>query len=160
MQTALQKAKEAYQNASPEARAIYDALFGKDKFVIKTNRPQTFEAAFPIFKKLKFKDKDWLILQRRAVKDLTSSERIQICAEVWRNILQWKADYDDENQKKWFPWFTKQTNSGFVFSHTLCEGRHSGTSGGARLALPTSEIAAEFGKTFLPEFNNFLIIKY
>ncbi len=120
---------------------------------------KTFEAAHPVFLKKKFKDKDFLILQKRKVDELTTADKLMISSEVWRSALKFKVNYKDGNQEKWFPVF-RHTGSGFVFSHSLYVYTYTRTYCGSRFALPDSDTAADFGRTFLPLWNDFLTIKY
>ena len=125
----------------------------------KLKKLNTFEAAYPVFKKLELKDKFFLILQKRKLTDLTSADKLMICAEVWRQALKFKVDYTNRNQEKWFPIFWND-GSGFVFSNAAYDYSDTLTACGSRFALPSDDVAEDFGKTFLSLWNDFLTIKY
>jgi len=69
----------------------------------------------------------------------------------------WEADYDNSNQKKWYPWFRK-TASGFVFSNAFCDWSFSYSATGSRLCFENSEDAEYFGKKFIKLHNKVLLI--
>lgn len=70
----------------------------------------------------------------------------------------WKADWTDGEQRKYFPWFDFDGPSGFAFSATYC-GCSSATAGDAsRLCFETREQAAYAGQTF-PEVYKILLTK-
>jgi hypothetical protein len=65
-------------------------------------------------------------------------------------------DWEDSNQKKWYPWFTDySTGSGFRFLDANCGWAGTNASGGARLCLDTQEKAKYFGTQFLDIWNDF-----
>lgn len=157
MATELETAQKSYPTATAATKKVLEEIFGKEPFVPKiTNAVKTFEGAYPIFKKLKTKDPLWLLLQKRKVSELSVVERLMIIAEVLRN--GWEADYEDDNQKKWFPVHIRK-GSGFVFSGTVCDYTLAITDCGSRFALSTTEDAEYFGKQFIKEWNELLIIK-
>lgn len=66
-------------------------------------------------------------------------------------------DWANNNQKKWYPWFNEyKSGSGFRFCESNFNWSNANTSGGARLCLPTKELADYFGQQFLPIWNKFL----
>lgn len=65
----------------------------------------------------------------------------------------WKPDYTNGNQYKYYPYF-KYTDSGFCFSDSLSVCGNA--SVGARLVLPTRELAEYSGKQFKDIYNKFL----
>lgn len=159
MATQLEAAQERYPKASTATKKVLEEIFGKEQFIPKIqNTIDSFEKAYPVFKKMKTKDPFWLLLQKRKVTELSVIEQLMIIAEVLRN--GWEADYGNSNQQKWFP-IHVQKGSGFVFSSTAYDFTHTYTGCGARLALPTDELANHFGshKNFLPLWNQLLTIK-
>lgn len=73
-----------------------------------------------------------------------------------RDVLSkgWEANWNDSNEKKWYPWFIM--GSGFAFSFTSCEYDLSGAVSGSRLCLQDEKSAEHFGKVYLQEWKDFL----
>jgi hypothetical protein len=71
----------------------------------------------------------------------------------------WEPNWNDGNERKWWPWFKWSAGSGFDFSYSgyLCD--HSHATVGSRFCLKSEELANYFGKQFLPIHNDLLIIK-
>jgi hypothetical protein len=63
---------------------------------------------------------------------------------------EWKPDYNNKDQEKWFPWYRggDSTGSGFRFSGADCGWAGTATSGGARLALKDEERAEHMNEFF------------
>lgn len=161
MATELEAAKKEYPNSTPAGKKLLEKIFGKPAFLPSVQEQvNSFEAAYPIFKKIKTKDPLWLLLQNRKVAELSVVEKLMIVTEAIRHILNWSADYTNSDQKKWFPVHI-QKGSGFVFSDTFCAFTYTHTDCGSRFALPTDELARHFGshKNFMPLWNELLIIK-
>lgn len=71
MPTTEEKAKAEYRTATPAAKKVLETIFGAELFAGKIqDRVNSFETAYPIFMKRKFKDASFNILQKRAVKDM------------------------------------------------------------------------------------------
>lgn len=70
------------------------------------------------------------------------------------------ADYTDWNQRKWYPWFDFDSESGFGFSLSYCALAFTNAGVGSRLSFPTEEISDFFGKQFIDLHNSWLINKY
>src|ERR1035437_4739562 len=62
-------------------------------------------------------------------------------------VADWKADWKDSNQYKWYPWF-RMSSGGFVFCHTGYDITITYAGIGSRLCFPTDEMAEYAGKQF------------
>lgn len=60
----------------------------------------------------------------------------------------WKADWEDENQKKYFPWFY-QSSSGLAFHATTYGYSDAYTGDASRLCFKTAALAEYAGRTFI-----------
>lgn len=62
---------------------------------------------------------------------------------------EWKADWNDSSQRKYFPWFSKEASSGFVFDVTgyCCSDARAG--GASRLCFSDRKTSEYAGKQFL-----------
>ena len=66
----------------------------------------------------------------------------------------WKADWENEDQKKWIPWFYCSP-SGFVFSDTDYHYSHPDAGIASRLCFKSEELATYAGKQFFELYRNF-----
>lgn len=75
---------------------------------------------------------------------------------------EWRANYGNHNQKKWFPWFSIKkghaSGSAGGFSFFVCFYVYSHTFVGARLAYETEAQAAYAGKTFTDLYEKVFLI--
>lgn len=67
----------------------------------------------------------------------------------------WKADWSDENQRKWFPWFT-MSSGGFVFDATYYDLSYAYAGRTSRLCFKSSELARYAGKQFIDILDSIL----
>ena len=67
----------------------------------------------------------------------------------------WVANWDDPNQKKWYPWF-QWTPSGFRFNDTTYVNSLADAGSGSRLRLCSEEMARYFGTQFIDIINDYL----
>ncbi len=85
-------------------------------------------------------------------------ERLEII--VAAIIGEWKADYADDDQPKYYPYFVYDSaSSSFRFYDSYGDYSHAGAGGGVRLSLETREESDYVGKTFINEFNALLLRK-
>lgn len=72
----------------------------------------------------------------------------------------WEADYEDDNQKKWRPWFKYDTSSScFRFSGSYYGSSHAFAGSGVRLVFPTKELSDYFGTQFEKLNSDYLTTK-
>lgn len=63
----------------------------------------------------------------------------------------WKADWGNDDQRKWFPWFDTIANvpGGFAFYDTYSYCSSAGAGYASRLCYPTAAIAEYAGRQFV-----------
>ena len=66
----------------------------------------------------------------------------------------WKPNWEDGNEKKWFPWFVYK--SGFGFSYTDYDHWDTNTHVGSRLCFKTEELAKYAATQFESIYNDYL----
>jgi hypothetical protein len=66
----------------------------------------------------------------------------------------WTPDWNNSNQRKWWPYFV--LSSGFGFSRTDCNCDNANSDVGSRLCFETSEKAEYAGKQFTDLYKDFL----
>lgn len=155
----LTQAKTIYATADGPGKALLEKLWPKAKLTPpEPVLPTTFKEALASFKKMKFRDPLYLILQKRKVEELTAIDKLLIIARVLQG--NWAANFANGDQKKWYAWFVwDKAKAAFVFSLAYCDYDISHSSVGSRLCFPDSKIAQYFGTQFLKEHNDYLTIK-
>lgn len=90
---------------------------------------------------------------------------LQVITEVVNNddpkVPEWKANYNDTNQKKWRPWYSSGepgTGSGFRFYVSYNTWTGTSFNGGARLALKDEKRSAHMNKYFADFYKDLEII--
>lgn len=73
--------------------------------------------------------------------------KLILIASVLRG--DWKPDFENRNQQKWYPWFEYLAGSGFDFSNSDYDYGIAATTVGSRLCFPTKELSDYFGKQFI-----------
>ena len=92
--------------------------------------------------------------------------KLQVVTEAVNNDdpkePEFKADFNDRNQEKWFPWYVggaaDGSGSGFRFLVTLYGWSNSYASGGARLALKDEERADHMNEYFSELYKDLWLI--
>ncbi len=112
---------------------------------------KTWQEAFKA-KKLNVKSlPDVSMIPEQYRKPVIAQYILNVVAEVLNG--KWKADYTDNNQYKYFPWFVvnadKKRPSGFGLSYLDCACWRTFTPSGVRLCYKDRETAEYAGKTFL-----------
>ena len=72
-------------------------------------------------------------------------------------VGNWKADWNDWDQRKWFPWFDMQSAGGFVFDGTYYDLSYATAGSASRLCFPTEEMAEYAGKTFTDVYSRMIL---
>lgn len=116
----------------------------------------TVEKAFEIQKdKIDFKQLPNLsTLPANYSKGMIALLILQVIIHVVNNddpkTTEWVADYNNTDQKKWFPWYIggDQSGAGFSFYGTYYAWTVATTDGGARLALKDEARAEHMNKYF------------
>ena len=71
-------------------------------------------------------------------------------------VQGWKADWNDSNQRKWYPWF-RMSSGGFVFDDVGCDDSYAGAGGASRLCFPTEEMAEYAGRQFTEVYSRMIL---
>jgi len=72
---------------------------------------------------------------------------------------EWIADWNNGDQRKWWPWFNMASGSGFGFSHSDYCYAVTGTTVGSRLCYATKEKCDYVANTFLRLYEELLTTK-
>jgi hypothetical protein len=84
----------------------------------------------------------------------------EIAYKMIKRILKyrnkdWVANIKDKSQKKWYPVFLWDEQSGFGLSDTYCTNAHSYAYVGSRLYSSTQDIAVDVAKKYTPIYKKF-----
>jgi hypothetical protein len=71
-------------------------------------------------------------------------------------VGNWKPDWTDSDQRKWFPWFL-MSSGGFVFDDAYCDRSDAFAGGTSRLCFPTEEMAEYAGRTFTDIYSRIIL---
>ncbi|MDD3079116.1 MAG: hypothetical protein PHH37_08430 [Paludibacter sp.] len=71
-------------------------------------------------------------------------------------VGDWKADWNDDTQRKWFPWF-RMSSGGFVFYAAYCAYSTAYAGNASRLCFPTYEMAEYAGKQFTEIYSRIIL---
>lgn len=90
--------------------------------------------------------------------------KLQVITEAVNNDdpkePEFKADYNDSDQEKWFPWYRggDSSGSGFRFMSSFNAWTGTAADGGARLALKDEERADHMNKYFSDLYKELYLI--
>jgi len=71
----------------------------------------------------------------------------------------WKADWQNNDQAKYYPYYYMNKSSGSGLSYYDCDYVDSYSGVGSRLCFISEDVAEHFFEAFKPEFENFAIVK-
>lgn len=71
-------------------------------------------------------------------------------------VGDWVPDWNDWNQRKWFPWF-EMSSGGFVFHDTYYAYSYAYAGNASRLCFPTEEMAEYAGRTFTDVYSRIIL---
>ncbi len=142
---------EILKNGSDQERSFLTKLLGKDNLpsTCVQDRIKTMDdvfAAFDTTREIFYQhcdDKGW-------TDDEIAYRELKMVAEVLNE--EWEADWNDEDQPKWYPWFDR-SGSGFAFLG--CDFVCTPSGVGSRLLYRSSELAEYAGKQFIDIYKRY-----
>lgn len=148
------KARSIYKTASSELKIMLEDTFGKEFFSQKvTERIKTYEDAC---RELGIVPIDESVLSSNGfTKDEIAYRKIKTITEALNE--GWKPNWNDENQKKWMPWFYPNSSSGFVFYDAGYGYSLASAGNGLRLCFKSDELATYAGKQFVELYKEFIL---
>lgn len=69
----------------------------------------------------------------------------ELCRRAKAASGEWQPDWNNPDEKKWYPWF-EYTPSGFVVNAASYSYGYTNTAVGSRLCFPTREMAKAFAE--------------
>jgi hypothetical protein len=156
IKVSLENAKKIYSTVPEFFKRILEDTFGAKQFSVNImERIKTFEDALAESNdatKALYQSFDWSQL----TPDESAYRKLKI---IIKAINQgWEPNWNDSNQKKWYPWFKMSSPSGFGFSVTFYNFTHSGTYVGSRLCFESDEKCKYVATQFIDLYKQFLTI--
>lgn len=71
-------------------------------------------------------------------------------------VGDWKADWNNGSQRKWYPWF-EMSSGGFGFVDTVYGSSAAYAGNASRLCFPTKEMAEYAGRTFTDVYSRIIL---
>lgn len=71
-------------------------------------------------------------------------------------VGDWKPNWNDSNQEKWFPWF-RMSSGGFVFDGTSYDYSSAAAGNASRLCFPSEEMAEYAGRQFTDIYSRIIL---
>lgn len=140
-------ARKLYPSASAEWKATFEATFGKEFFSQKiTDRVKTFADAC-----LVLDIEPGSVWHPADEQDEIAYKQLKVIARALNE--GWEPDYNNNNQRKWYPWFYMDKPSGFRL-FVVGYGR-SATYVGARLVFKSEELARYAANQFLGLYSSY-----
>lgn len=144
------KAKAAYKNGSEHNKRFLIDLFGKEMF------DTTFLDDFELFCQENNIDYTDFITKYSNLDDNgLAHEMMKVIIKITNG--EWKADWLNLNQKKWFPLFEYKVGSGFGFSYSNYVGSSAYTLVGSRLCFENENESKKTAIRFIKIYNKFLL---
>lgn len=107
---------------------------------------------------------DLSILPAKFSRGMNALLKLQVIVDAVNNddpkVPEWKADYNNTDQQKWFLWYRggDASGSGFRFTVTFFGWANAGTFGGARLALKDEKRAEHMNKYFQDLYKELFLV--
>ena len=142
-------AKKLYDSVPDFFKEQLEAAFGKDAFrKIDYKDIKTFKDACNALDI----DPD-AVCNKGDTLDEAAYKKLKIIAKA---INQgWVPDWDNTNERKWFPWFSLSSGFGFVGSYYGCGG--SAAAVGSRLCTDTNDKALYIAEQFKDLYQEYLL---
>ena len=146
-------ARSIYKTASSELKIILENTFGKEFFSQKvTERIKTYEDACAELGITPINED--LFRANGFTKDEIAYRKIKTITQALNE--GWKADWNDEKQKKWIPWFMS-VSSGFVYFDARYRYSSADVGGRSRLCFKSEELTVYAGKQFVDLYKEFIV---
>lgn len=140
-------ARKMYPTASTEWKATFEATFGKEFFSQKiTNRVKTFADACEI---LGIDEDD--VWHESDEQDEVAYKQLKVIARALNE--GWEPNYNNSNERKWYPWFYMDKPAGFRLCDCACD--LTGTTVGARLVFKSEELARYAATQFMGLYSSY-----
>ena len=152
-----ENALAAYHEAPQSFRKSLIKLFGaKNLFASSLERVNSYEDACEVVDIDPIESLPFVTPVNK--RQVATNARFMVDVIQEAIVGDWVADYNNPNQRKWYPRFIYDSAStSFRFSYAFYGSAYAYASSGARLSFETEEQAIYVGTKFIDLFNKFLI---
>jgi len=151
-------AKKLYHESPGWFKEQLEAEFGVDYFKLNSYKSiKTFEDAC---EELEINPEE--IFNEKDTPDEIAYKKLKIIVRAINTNAKgetWVPDWNNTDQRKWWPWFVLSSGSGFGFSFSFYDYAITLTSVGARLCFETKEQSDYAANQFIDIYEQFLTIK-
>ena len=147
-----EQAKKLYPEASVSFKEILESNFGKTTFLKDFQEVvKTYEDACKVIGEEPIEEQR--LLDCGIGKSEIAFMKLKAIFKAANKMNNdWKPDYTDSNQYKWYPYFIWRS-SGFRYRDTYCAG--TAASAGSRLCCGISDDAEYIGRQFEDLYNDY-----
>ena len=153
-------ALKAYNTGSAKEKTFLEMLFGKEVFTPKkiTDRIKNLEDAIAEIGGISSNVQT--LLNYNGIDQFMIGAQTQMKLAIITRALNedWFPDWEDKNQKKWYPWFN--LSSGFAFSASGYYGSRTTAGVGSQLCFRSQELSDYAGQQFELLYKDLLTLKY
>lgn len=145
LQVEPSKARQLHKTASPELKSILEASAPVGFFSQNiTDRIKSYEDACAEIGKQPIDEAAMLKAGFR--QDEIDSRKLETITEAMNEGTV--MDWNDANQRKYYPWFDFNASSGFAFCGASCDCSFASAGCASRLCLKSAELARYAGQQF------------
>ncbi len=140
-------AKKLYPESPGWFKEVLTETFGKKTFIKDFRDIKTMEDVYEV---LEVHPSD--VYHDNDSSDVVAYKKLTLIVKA---INQgWEPDWDNTNERKWWPWFRLSSGFGFGYSDYYCTS--TGTSVGSRLCFQSEEKSDHAAKQFIDVYKAFL----
>lgn len=151
LQITESNARRLYKDATPELKITLEDTFGKEYFYKKVTDCNTYEEVCQFIGESPVNEDE---LKRVGfTQDEIDYRKLKQITKAYND--GWVADYNDENQRRWIPWFNFSP-SGASFNDSECYCSLATAGHAALLCFKDEAASSEAGRKFTKLYERFI----
>lgn len=152
LQITESNARKLYKDAAPEFKTTLEDTFGKEYFSKKVTDCETYEEVCRFIGESPVNEEE---LKRIGfTQDEIDYRKLKQITRAYND--GWVADYNDENQQKWCPWFDNFSLSGARFDYSDYGFSYAHAGRAARLCFKDEATSNAAGRRFTDLYARFI----
>ncbi|MEA4918127.1 hypothetical protein SDC9_145686 [bioreactor metagenome] len=146
-------ARKLYKDATPEFKVTLEDTFGKEYFSRKVTDCDTYEEVCHFIGETPIDEEE---LRRLGfTQDEIDYRKLKTITKAYND--GWVPDWKDDDQPKYFPYFSTGSSSGFAFLGTVYDYSDPNAGCGSRLCFKSKELAEYAGRQFVDLYRGFML---